>query len=72
MVDKGSITPSPPSSEEEQVQKEPSQEEEPQKMVTDEVCKELKIVEYPQQASQGTEVQTIGSTKIGTIEGEPS
>ena len=30
------------------------------------------MVEYPQQASQDTEVQTMGSTKIQTTKGEPS
>ena len=30
------------------------------------------MVEYPQQASQDMEVRTVGSTKIKTIEGEPS
>ena len=72
MVDKGSITLSIPNSKEEQVQKEPSQEEEPQQMTTDEVSKEGKIVEYPQQASQDTEVQTTSSIETKTIEGEPS
>ena len=30
------------------------------------------MVEYPQQASYDVEVRTVGSTKIETIEGEPS
>ena len=41
-------------------------------MATNEVLKEGKMVEYSQLASQGTEVQTKGSMKMETIEGEPS
>ena len=41
-------------------------------MATNEVSKEGQLVEYPQQASQDTEVQTIGSIEIETTEGDPS
>ena len=41
-------------------------------METDEVSKEGQMVEYLQQASQDTNVQTTCSKKIETIEGEPS
>ena len=45
VVDKGSATPLPPSTEEEKVQKE--QDKEPQQVSTDEVSTEGKMVEYP-------------------------
>ena len=41
-------------------------------MVTDEVSKEGKMVEYSQPPSQDTEVQVAGSTKTETTKGEPS
>ena len=44
VLDKGSVTPPPKSFEKEKVQKDPSQEEEPQKMVTNEVLKGGKMV----------------------------
>ena len=46
VVDKGSVTPPYPGSEE-KVQKEPSQEEQPEQRATDEPSKEGQIVEYP-------------------------
>ena len=50
VVDKGSVTPLIPRSEE-QVQKEPSQEEQLDQRETDEPSKEGKIVEYPRSLS---------------------
>lgn len=41
-------------------------------MEINEVSKEGKMVEYSQSDSQDTKVQTTGSKKIETIEGEPS
>ena len=41
-------------------------------MATNEVLKEESMVEYSQKASQDIEVQTIGSMKKETTEGEPS
>ena len=70
VVDKWSINPLPPSTEEEHIQNE--QEEDPQQMATDEVSKEGWMVKYPQKISHDIEVQTEGSTEIETIEGEPS
>ena len=70
VVDKGFATSLPPSMEEEKVQKE--REEEPQQVSTNEVSREGQMVEYPQQDSQDTNVRTMGSTKIETIEDEPS
>ena len=72
MVDQGSVTPPPQILEDEQVQKEPSHEEEPQETRTDEVLKEGKMVEYSQPTSQDTKVQTRGCTKIESTEEEPS
>ena len=41
-------------------------------MATDEVSKDGKMVEYPQQASQDIVAQTSSSIEMETIEGEPS
>ena len=49
-----------------------SQEEEPPKMVTDEVSKEGQMVEYSQLASQDTKVQTTRFKEMETTEGDPS
>ena len=51
VVDKGSVTPPPPSSKEEHVQKEPSSQEQPEPRATDEASKEARVVEYVQQPS---------------------
>ena len=59
VADSGSVTPPPQSLEEEQVQKEPSSEEQPKQMATDDVSKEGKMVEYSQPPSQDTKVQAI-------------
>lgn len=56
VADKGSTTPLPLSTKEEQVQKEISQEEELQQTSTNEVSEERHMVEYPQQTSQDVEV----------------
>ena len=55
MVESGSVTP-PPQSSEEQVQKEPPSKEQPEQMVTGEVSKEGQMMEYSQPPSQETEV----------------
>ena len=68
-VDKGLVTP-PLGIEMEQVQVEP--EREPRQISTNEVSKEGQIGEKPQQTSQDTKVRTVGSTKIKTIQEEPS
>lgn len=60
-IDKGSVTPLPLGSEEEQVQQE--REEEPKQMATDEMSEEGHMVEYYQPPSQDTEVQATRSTK---------
>ena len=57
VVDKGSVTPPPPSLEEEHVQKEPSSQEKLEPRATDEASKEGKMVEYAQQPFQDIEEQ---------------
>ena len=41
-------------------------------MVTDEVFREGKMVEYPQQASQVTKMRIVGSIEAKTTDEEPS
>ena len=72
VVDKGLVTSPPPSLEEEQVQKEPSSQEQPDPRATDEASKEGQIVEYAQQPSQDAEEQAKRSTKAEATEGESS
>ena len=70
VVDKGSVTPPPPSLEEEHVQKEPSSQETLEPRATDEASKQGYIVEYVQQPSQDVEEQAIGSTETETTKEE--
>jgi len=72
MIDKVSITPPPPSLEEEQVQKETSSQEKPKPRAIDEVAKEGHIVEYGQKPSQDVKEQAIGSIETKLTEGESS
>ena len=72
VIDKGSLTPPPLSSEEEHVQYEPSSQEQPKPRAIDEASKEEQVVEYVQQPSQDVEDQTTGSIETSTMEEDSS
>ena len=67
-IDKGSVTPPPPSSEKEHAQKELPQQKRPGPKAIEEASKEAPMIEYSQQPSQDVEDQATRSMKIETTE----
>ena len=72
IIDKGSVSPPPLSSEEEHVRRELTSQEQPEPRATDEASKEAQVVEYVQQPSQDVEDQTTRSTETDNTSEESS